>query len=75
MSLLTTITNPENTSQFIPIKDSSSIRVNALLIHNKIPVTLFNYLLTFRDTNKQFKMKGVLLKMISYKNYKVDLAS
>ena len=32
-------------------------------------------MLTFRDTNKQFELKGDLLKIITNKNYNVDLAS
>ena len=32
-------------------------------------------LLTFRDTNKVFKLRGDLLKMITNKNYNVDLAN
>ena len=75
MSPLSKITNPENTAQFILIKDSSSNRVNDLKINNSIPITLHNNLLTFRDTNKQFELKGDLLKMITNKNYNVDLAS
>ena len=50
MSPLFIITNPENTSQFKLVKDSSSNRVNDLLIYNSIPITLYNNLLTFRDT-------------------------
>ena len=38
MSPLSKITNPENTTQFKLVKDSSSSRVNALLIHNTIPI-------------------------------------
>ena len=75
MSTLSKITNPENTPQFKLIKDSSSNRVNDLKINNSIPITLHNNLLTFRDTNKQFELKGDLLKMITNKNYNVDLAS
>ena len=75
MSPLSKITNPENTTQFKLIKDSSSNRVNHLKINNSIPITLHNNLLTFRDTNKQFEPKGDLLKMITNKNYNVDLAS
>ena len=52
------INNPENTSQFKLVKDSSSIRVNALLIHNSIPITLHDNLLTFRDTSEEFELKG-----------------
>ena len=54
MSPLSKITNPENTSQFKLVKDHNSYRVNDLLIHNSIPITLHDNLLTFRDTNKQF---------------------
>ena len=75
MSSLSKITNPENTTQFKLIKDSSSNRVNDLKINNSIPITLHNNLLTFRDTNKQFELKGDLLKIITNKNYNVDLAS
>ena len=75
MSLLSKITNPENTTQFKIVKDSTSNRVNDLKINNSKPITLHNNLLTFRDTNKQFELKGDLLKMITNKNYNVDLAS
>ena len=75
MSPLSKTTNPENTTQFKLVKDSSSNRVNDLLIHNTIPITLYNSLLTFRDTGKEFELKGDLLKMATNKNYNVDLAS
>ena len=75
MSPLSKITNPENTTQFRLVKDSNSNRVNDLLIHNTIPITLYNNLLTFRDTGKEFELKGDLLKMITNKNFNVDLAS
>ena len=75
MSPLSKITNPENTSQFKLVKYSNSNRVNDLLIKNTIPITLHDNLLTFRDTNKVFELKGDLLKMITNKNYNVDLAS
>ena len=75
MSPLSMITNPENSTQFKLVKDSTSNRVNDLKINNSIPITLHNNLLTFRDTNKQFELKGDLLKMITNKNYNVDLAS
>ena len=75
MSPLSKIFNPENTTQFKLVKDSRSNRVNDLLIHNTIPITLYNNLLTFRDTGKFFELKRDLLKMITNKNYNVDLAS
>ena len=75
MSPLSKITNPENTSHFRLVKDSSSNRVNDLLIQNRIPITLYNNLLTFRDTGKEFELKGDLLKRMTNRNFNVDLAS
>ena len=75
MSSLSKITNPENTSQFKLIKDHNSNRVNDLLMKNKIPITLYGNMLTFRDTNKQFELKGDLLEMITNSKYNVNHAS
>ena len=75
MSPLSKITNLENTSQFKLVKDSSSNRVNDLKIHNSIPITLYGNMLTFRDTNKQFELKGDLVEMITNSKFNVDLAS
>ena len=75
LSPLAKITNPENSTQFKLVKDSSSNRVNDLLIHNSIPITLCNNILTFRDTGREFELKGDLLKMITNNNFNVDLAS
>ena len=75
MSPLSKITNPENTSQFRLVKDSNSNRVNNLKINKTISITLHDNVLTFRDTNKVFELKGDLLKMITNKNFNVDLAS
>ena len=75
MSPLSRITNPENSSQFKLVKDSSSNRVNDLKINNTIPITLYGNMLTFRDTNKQFELKGDLLEMITNGKFNVDLAS
>ena len=75
MSPLSKITNPENTSQFKLVRDHNSNRVNDLLMKNKIPITLYNNILTFRDIGKEFELKGNLLKMITNKNYNVDHAS
>ena len=68
MSTLSKITNLENSSQFKLIKGFSSNRVNDLLIHNTIPITLHDNLLTFRDTGKEFEIKGDLLELITNKN-------
>ena len=75
MSPLSRITNPENSSQFKLVKDSSSNRVNDLKINKTIPITLYGNMLTFRDTNKQFELKGDLLEMITNSKFNVDLAS
>ena len=75
MSPLSKITNPENTSQFKLVKDSSSDRVNDLKINKTIPITLYGNMLTFRDTNKQFELTGDLLKMITNSKYNVNIAS
>ena len=75
MSPLSRITNPENASQFKLIKDPSSNRVNDLKINKTIPITLYGNMLTFRDTNKQFELKGNLLEMITNSKFNVDLAT
>ena len=75
MSPLSRITNPENSSQFKLVKDSNSNRVNDLKINKTIPITLYGNMITFRDTNKQFELKGDLLEMITNNKFNVDLAS
>ena len=75
MSPLSRITNPDNASQFRLVKDSSSNRVNDLKINKTLPITLSGNMLTFRDTNKQFELKGDLLEMITNSKFNVDLAS
>ena len=71
---LSKITNPENTTQFKLVKDAKSNRVNDLKINKSIPITLYNKMLTFRDTGREFEIKGDVLEMITNKNYNVDLA-
>ena len=75
MSPLSRITNPENTSQFKLVKDPSSNRVNDLKINKLIPITLYGNMLTFRNTNKKFELRGDLLEMITNSKFNVDLAS
>ena len=52
MPPLSKITNPDNSAQFKVLKDNISNRVNNLLKHNSIRITLDDNLLTFRDTVK-----------------------
>ena len=68
LSPLSKITNPGKTSQFELLKDSNSDRINDLLIHNTLPVTLFDNLSTFGDTCTEIELKRDLLKMITNKN-------
>ena len=75
MSLLPKITNPENKTHFKLLKDSNLNIVIDLLIHNTIPVCLYDSLLKFRTTGKIFELKGDLLKMITNDNFNFDLAS
>ena len=75
MSPLSEITNPESTSQLKLAKDSNSDRVKDLKLNKTVPFTLHDKLLTFHDTGKEFELAGDLLKMITNKNYNVDLAS
>ena len=75
MSPLSTITSPENFNQMKLVKNHNSNRVNDLFLKKTIPITLSNNLLTFRDTGKEFEIKGDLLKMITNKNYNFDHAS
>ena len=75
MSPLSKITNPENTSQFKLVKDHISNRVNDLKTNGTIPITLYGNILTFRDTGKQFELKGDLLEMITDSKFNADPAS
>ena len=75
MSPLSKTTNPENTSQFKLVKDHNSNRVNDLLMKNKIPITFYGNMLTFRDTDKQFELTRDLPEMITNKDYNVNHAS
>ena len=62
----------DNKSQFRLRKDPDSTRMNDFLIHGKIPVTLISNMITFRDSNKTFKLEGDLLKVITNHKFNVD---
>ena len=74
MSPLSKFAYPENASQFKLVRDSTSNRVIDLKINKTIPFTLNNNMFTFRDTGKEFELKGDFLKMITNKNYNVNFA-
>ena len=65
ISSLSNVFNLENKSQFRLRKDPNSTKINDFLIHRGIPVTLFSNMITFRDSNKSFKLEGDLLKLIT----------
>ena len=53
-SSLIEVLKSDNKGQFRLIKDPNSIKTKDFLINEKVPVTIFNNMLTFRDTNKFF---------------------
>ena len=55
----------DNKGQFRLIKDPNSIKTNDFLINENVPVSIFINMLTFRDTNKIFKLEGDLLEVMS----------
>ena len=74
-SSLVNIFKPENKSQFRIGKDLNSTKMNDFLIHGRKPVTLFSKMITFRDSNKSFKLEGDLLKLISNYKFNADPSS
>ena len=68
---LVNLFKPENKSQYKLIKDRNSIRVNDFLINGGIPVSLYSNKLTFRDSNKSFKLDGDLLETMT--NYDLNV--
>ena len=75
LSLVSKINNLEHTSHIKLVKDLDSNRVNDLLINKTKAVYLFDNLLKFHDRDKKFEIQGHLLKVMTYKNYIVDLAN
>ena len=66
-SSLVNFLKPENKSHFRLVKDLNSTKMNDFLVNAGIPVTLYSNMLTFRDSNKSFKLDGdVFEKMANY---------
>ena len=65
----------DNKSQFRLRKDPNSTKMNDFLIHGNIPVTIFSNMITFRDSNKTFRLEGDLLKVITNHKFNVDHSS
>ena len=70
-SSLVEVFKKDNKSQFRLRKDPDSTKLNDFLIHGKIPVTIFSNMITFRDTDKTFRLEGDLLKVIT--NHKINV--
>ena len=69
------ITNPEQAGQVKPEKDPDSNNVKDFSMSKTIHVTLYNNLLTFRDTYKWIELKDNFSKMIENENYNVAYAN
>ena len=74
-SSLPNLFKPENKRQFRLIKDLNSVRMNEFSIHGSMPVTLCSNMLTFRDSNKTFKLDGDLLKTMTIYKFNVDYSN
>ena len=61
----------DNKKKFRLKKDPNSTKLNDFLIHGTIPVTIFSNMITFRDSNKTFRLEGDLLKVKT--NYKINV--
>ena len=62
----------DNKAQIRLREDPNSTKINDFLIHGNIPVTIFSNMITFRDSNKTFKLEGDLLKVITNHKFNVD---
>ena len=71
-SSLVEVFRKDNKSQIRLRKDPDSTKLNDFLIHGKIPVTIFSNMITFRDTDKTFRLEGDLLKVITNHKFNVD---
>ena len=74
-SSLVEVFKKDNKSQFRLRKDHNSTKMNDFLIHGTIPVTIFSNMMTFRDSNKSFKLEGDLLKVITNHKFNADNSS
>ena len=72
VSSLVEVFKKDNKSQFRLRKDPNSTKLNDFLIHGTIPVTIFSNMITFRDSNKSFRLEGDLLKVITNYKFNVD---
>ena len=74
-SSLVNFFKPENKSQFKLIKGQKSIRMNDSLINGGIAVSFCSNMITFRDSNKSFKLDGDLLETMTNYVFNVNHAN
>ena len=74
-SSLVNLFAPENKSQFRLIKDLNSTKVNDFLIDGGITVTLISNMLTFRDSDKSFKLDGDFLETLTNYEFNVSFSN
>ena len=74
-SSLVEVFKKDNRSQFRLRKDNNSTKMNDFLIHGSIPVIIFRNMITFRDSNKSFRLEGDLLKVITNHKFNADHSS
>ena len=72
---LVSLFKPENKNQFKLIIDQKYFRMNDFLINSGIPVSLCSNMLTFRDSNKSFKLDGDLLAKMTNYDFNVNHAN
>ena len=71
-SSLVNLFKPEKRSHFRLKKDLNSPKMNDFSINGGIPVSLYSNMITFRDSNKSFKLDGDLLETITNYDFNVD---
>ena len=71
-SSLIEVIKSDNKGQFRLTEDPNSTKTNDFLINEKVPVTIFSNMLTFRNTKKVFKIEGDLYKVITDYKFNVD---
>ena len=71
-SSLVNLFKPGNKSQVRLKKELNSTKLNDFLIHGSIPVSLYSNIITFRDSNKSFRLHEDLLKLIKIQQFNAD---
>ena len=66
---------PENKSQFRLWKDLNSTKMIYFLIHLNTSVSLYSNMITFKDSNKSFKLDGDHLKLLTNYKFNADHSS